>query len=131
MKESEVRQMNTTALAFMGDAVYEVYVREKVMAGGCTNVNRLHRMCIKYVKAENQAIAINGMFDQLTDDEQSLVRRARNRNVATKAKNASYMAYKWATAFEALVGFHYFCGNKERMEEIIIRAMEVIDEQSR
>lgn len=128
MKEAEIRQTNTTALAFMGDAAYEVYVRERLMETKIPQVKKLHRKCVVYVKAENQAVAITEMFNQLTDDEQFLVKRARNRQVATKAKNASLMAYKWATAFEALIGFHYLMGNKERMNEIMSKAMAIIDE---
>lgn len=128
MKEAEVRQTNTTALAFMGDAAYEVKVREKLMETKIPQVKKLHRKCVVYVKAENQAVAITQLFDQLTEDEQFLVKRARNRQVATKAKNASMMAYKWATAFEALIGYHYLMGNNERMDEIIAKAMEIIDE---
>ena len=129
MKESQVRQTNTTALAFMGDAAYEVYVREKLMETGIPQVKKLHRKCVLYVKAENQAIAMTTMFDELTEDEQALVKRARNRHVATKAKNASLMAYKWATAFEALIGYHYLMGNQERMKEIIKKAMDIIDQE--
>lgn len=128
MKESEIRQINTTALAFMGDAAYEVYVRERLMETKIPQVKKLHKKCVVYVKAENQAVAITQMFDELTEDEQFLVKRARNRQVATKAKNASLMAYKWATAFEALIGFHYLAGNTNRMNEIILKAMNIIDE---
>ena len=131
MKDSEVRQTNTLTLAFMGDAVYEVIVREKLMETRVSHVNRLHKHGVVYVKAENQAKAITTIFDELTEDEQALVKRARNKHVGTKAKNASMMAYKWATAFEALVGYLYLTGNKVRLKEIVEKAMEVIDEQSR
>ena len=130
MKESQIRQTNTTALAFMGDAAYEVYVRNQLMETGIPQVKKLHRKCVAYVKAENQAVAITKMFDDLTEDEQALVKRARNRHVATKAKNASLMAYKWATAFEALIGFHYLMGNQDRVNEISQIAMDIIDEEN-
>ena len=131
MELKEVKKINTTALAYMGDAVYEVYVRKHVMEHGAVYVDKLHKKGIKYAKALNQAKAIKTMFDQLSEEEKSLVKRARNRKVATKAKNADIVSYKWATAFEALVGYLYLLGDINRMEDIIRTAMEVIDEQSR
>ncbi len=131
MELKEAKKINTTALAYMGDAVYEVYVRKHVMEHGAVYVDKLHKEGIKYAKALNQAKAIKTMFDQLSEEEKSLVKRARNRKVATKAKNADIVSYKWATAFEALVGYLYLLGDINRMEDIIRTAMEVIDEQSR
>ncbi len=131
MDLKQVKQINTTALAYMGDAVYEVYIRKHVMESGAVYVDKLHKEGIKYANAINQAKAIKAILEDLTDEEKSLVRRARNRKVATKAKNADIVSYKWATAFEALVGYLYMLGNINRMEEIISKAMEVIDEQSR
>ena len=120
--------MNTTALAYMGDAVYEVFVRKHVMQQGAVYVDKLHKMGVNYVKAASQAKAIKGIFDSLTLEEQSLVKRAKNRKVTTKAKNADIFDYKWATAFEALIGYLYLCDEHERMEEVIHRGMEIIDE---
>lgn len=128
MEKSSIKQMNTTALAYMGDAVYEVYVRKHVMQQGAVYVDKLHKMGVNYVKAASQAKAIKGIFDSLTLEEQSLVKRAKNRKVITKAKNADIFDYKWATAFEALIGYLYLCEEHERMEEVIRRGMEIIDE---
>ncbi|MEE1038619.1 MAG: ribonuclease III domain-containing protein [Eubacterium sp.] len=128
MNKSSIKQMNTTALAYMGDAVYEVYVRKHVMQQGAVYVDKLHKMGVNYVKAANQAKAIKGIFDSLTLEEQSLVKRAKNRKVITKAKNADIFDYKWATAFEALIGYLYLCDEHQRMEEIILKGMEIIDE---
>lgn len=128
MNKSSIKQMNTTALAYMGDAVYEVYVRKHVMQQGAVYVDKLHKMGVNYVKAASQAKAIKGIFDSLTLEEQSLVKRAKNRKVITKAKNADIFDYKWATAFEALIGYLYLCEENERMEYIIEKGMEIIDE---
>jgi ribonuclease-3 family protein len=128
MNKSSIKQMNTTALAYMGDAVYEVYVRKHVMQQGAVYVDKLHKMGVNYVKAASQAKAIKGIFDSLTLEEQSLVKRAKNRKVITKAKNADIFDYKWATAFEALIGYLYLCEEHERMEYIIEKGMEIIDE---
>ncbi|MGI6722283.1 MAG: Mini-ribonuclease 3 [Anaerovoracaceae bacterium] len=123
----KVRDINTTTLAFMGDAVYEVYVRKRVIGSGEPGADRLHHMAVRYVNASAQAGAIKAMLDDLSHEERSLVRRARNRRPATKAKNADMMTYKWATAFEALVGYLYLVEDTDRMEEVIARAMREID----
>lgn len=85
----------------MGDAVYELAVREEMMKQGYYNVNRLHHIATLYVRASAQAKIIKTIFDELDEKEQALVKRARNRKSATKAKNADPVTYKWATAFEA------------------------------
>ena len=119
---------NTTALAFMGDAVYEVYIRKHVMESGQQNADRLHRMAVGYVRAEAQAKALKKIYDALSGDEQELVKRARNRKSTSRPQNADPVAYKLATAFEALVGHLYITGNPERMEEIIRLAVAAIED---
>lgn len=124
------KSYNTTALAFMGDAIYEVYVRRKVIGTGQPAADKLHLMAVKYVKAESQAKAIKVLYSSLSEEEQTLTRRARNRKTATKAKNADPVTYRWATAFEALIGCLYLAGKIRRMEEIIGLAMDVVDEKA-
>ena len=128
-KPVDTEKINTTALAFMGDAVYEVFVRECLLASGNHNAHKLHGMAVKYVKASAQAIAIKAMFDDLTEAEQRLVKRARNRRSATKPKNADPVEYKWATAFEALIGKLYLDGEADRTEELMETAVAIIDSQ--
>ena len=120
------QHMNTTTLAFLGDAIYETYVRLYIIGRMQAGADRLHRAAVKYVRAESQAEAVKQLLDSLSEEELSLVKRARNKRSATKPKNADPVSYKWATAFEALIGYLYLSGNKERMEEIINAAMESI-----
>ncbi|MDD4583683.1 MAG: ribonuclease III domain-containing protein [Eubacteriales bacterium] len=115
--------INTTILAFMGDAVYEMHVREHLVHTGQIHGDKLHRAAVKYVRAEAQAEAIKGMLDILSQDELGLVKRARNKQITSKPKNADPLTYKWATALEALIGYLYLEGKWERMEEIIGKAM--------
>ncbi len=124
-----VKDINTTALAFMGDAVYEVYVRHRDMETGAVNAYRVHKMAVKYVRADGQAKAVKAMMGDgfLTDDEVALVKRARNHKTASKPKNADPVIYKLATAFEALIGYLYLTGERGRMTEIIFRAMEITE----
>lgn len=123
----EVNKINTTALAYIGDAVYEVYVRKYVLDKDSVNVNKQNKLAIKFVRAEGQALAIKKMMESLTESEQNLVKRARNKKITSKPQNADPVTYKLATAFEALVGFLYLSGNVERLEEVIDQAMILID----
>ena len=126
MKIEKLNEVNTTALAYMGDAVYEQAVREYILKKCSYNVNSMHRLATDFVKASAQAKVIKTMFDELSESEQSLVRRARNRKYSTKARNADPVTYKWATAFEALVGYLYLAEYDERLEWVLARAIEII-----
>ena len=126
MKVENINEVNTTALAYMGDAVYEQAVREYLLKKGSYNVNRLHYKATNYVKAAAQARIIKTMFDELSEAEQSLVKRARNKKTATKAKNADPVTYKWSTAFEALVGYLYLTEDENRLNWVLSRAIEII-----
>ena len=127
MNQLNPRQINTTALAYIGDAVYEIYVREHVLAASGeasassgkqkafgAHVDALHRRAIRYVRADGQAKAIKAMLAEgfLTAEEEALVRRARNHKSASKPKNADAMDYKYATAFEALIGFWHLMARR-------------------
>ncbi|MBQ2846453.1 MAG: Mini-ribonuclease 3 [Firmicutes bacterium] len=129
MNIEELKQLNTTALAYMGDAVYEQFIRERILTKGGTDVNKLHRISTMYVSAPAQAKIIKSLFDDLTEEEQKLVKRARNRKYHTKAKNADPVTYKWATALEALIGYLYLSGDKQRLAEICEKAVEIIERQ--
>lgn len=122
--------MNTTALAYIGDAVYEVYVRERVLTMERTHVDHIHKLSIRYVNNAGQAAAVKKMMNEgfLSDEETALVKRARNHKSASKPRNADPVNYKLATAFEALVGWLYLEGQKERMEEVVMRAIAIIEE---
>lgn len=127
MNKEDLRKLNTTALAYMGDAVYERDIREHILNKGIPDVKRLHRMSTMYVSAAAQAKIIKSLFNDLSGEEQKLVKRARNRKYRTKAKNADPVTYKWATAFEALIGYLYLSGDEQRREWLVGRAVEIIE----
>ncbi|MDF2656136.1 MAG: ribonuclease [Bacillota bacterium] len=127
MEKQNYAFMNTTALAFIGDSVYEIYVRKHVLDRGLVNADILHREAVKFVRADAQAAALKILMDELPEQELSLVKRARNKKSATKPKNADPVDYKLATAFEALVGFLYLTQNHDRMEEIIYKTIDLIE----
>ncbi len=128
MANLDLKAINTTALAFMGDAVYEVYVRKYVMEQGFVSADILHKAAVKYVKAEAQATAVKKLMkDFLTEEEVALVKRARNRKSTSKSRSAGPVAYKLATAFEALIGYLYLAEKEERAREIMALAVNIID----
>lgn len=122
------KDINTTALAYIGDAVYEIYVRKHVLAAGIPNVDMLHKYAVHFVCADGQAKALKALItDFLTEEEVALAKRARNHKTASKARSADPVTYKLATAFEALIGWLHLSGRDERMEEIIYKAFEIIE----
>lgn len=129
-KKQDYRTMNTTALAFLGDAVYEVYIRKHVMKKGIVDADALHREAVRYVRAEAQATAIREIMksdDILSENELKLVKRARNKKSCSKSRSAGPVDYKLATAFEALLGGLYVNDEKERAEEIILIAIDILE----
>lgn len=119
---------DVTKLAYIGDAVYEVYIREHVLEKSAAKIHLLNKAATRYVRAEGQAAALKRlMAEELTEEETALVKRARNHRISSKPQKADPVVYKLATAFEALVGHLYLQGQKERLEQIVALAIEIID----
>ena len=120
---------NSLALAFLGDAVYEQYIRERlVRSGRCRGrADLMHRQAASFVRASAQAEVIRALLPELSEEEQRTALRARNHRIATKPKNADAATYKWATGFEALLGSLKLAGREERLRELMDRAWELLD----
>ena len=118
------------ALAYMGDAVYEVLVRTRVMHRGSMQVNKMHKKSASLVKAEAQARIIQALQEELTVEETAVYKRGRNAHSASSAKNASIRDYRMATGFEALVGYLYLTGQYERLLKLVHDGLERIGEFS-
>lgn len=125
LTEAECKMMSPLQLAYIGDAIYEVFVRTHILMNNNKNVNRLHRLAIKYVKADAQAKFYHEIQEYLTEDERRIVKRGRNSKVATVPKNANLTDYKYATGFESLIGYLYLTGNTERLEYIYKLIMDM------
>ncbi|MDR2771481.1 MAG: Mini-ribonuclease 3, partial [Clostridiales Family XIII bacterium] len=125
--DNDALYTNTSMLAFVGDAAYELRVRLRVSASGALHSERLHREATRYVRASAQAQAVRALFEGLSEEEQRLVKRARNKRSATKPKNADPVDYKWATAFEALLGYYCLTGQAEKLDATAAAAMRIID----
>lgn len=123
-------QLNGAALAYIGDAIYEIKIREHVIQKGKTHVNKLHKAAIKYVEAAGQAYVMKYWINQanfLTPDEIDYYRRGRNHKANTKAKNASIGDYRQATGFESLLGWLHLTHQTTRLNELIQHAITLID----
>lgn len=124
--EIDIRTYSPLALAYIGDAIYDLVIRTIVVERGNTSANKLHRKTVSYVNARVQAQMIEAMMDELTGEEQAVYKRGRNAKSYTTAKNASVMEYRKATGFEALCGYLYLTGKQERMLELMKRAVEMV-----
>ena len=116
---NNVNLINPLVLAYIGDSVFEVYVRTRVVNDGMLKTNKLHRLATEHVKAKAQAEALIRISENLTEDELNIVRRGKNANSNTIPKNAAVADYKKATALEALIGYLFLSNKKERLDEII------------
>lgn len=131
MTKQEANQLNTTTLAYLGDAVYEVKIREYVIAKCAHDVNQAHKLGVKYVNADGQAKAARTLINDalLSEDEERLLKRARNHRTLSRPNNADPKNYKLATGLEALIGYLHLTGEDDRLDEIVQHAIRIIDVQ--
>ena len=125
----DYKNYNSIALAFLGDAVYEKFIRERIVRHGSVGADRMYKEAVHYVKAAAQEHVLRAMMDSLTETEADVVRHARNHKITSKPKNADPLTYKMATAFEALLGYLYLSGQKERLTEIMEQAASIVEAQ--
>jgi len=112
---------NSLALAYIGDAVYEIYVRNYLLSKNIVKVKELQANSVKYVSARAQSKILEKMMEEnfFTEEEIVIIKRARNNKAKRRPKNTDIITYKYATGMEALVGYHHLCGNMQREKEIM------------
>ena len=115
----DIMMLSPLHLAYVGDAVYELLVRTYLLNKGMS-VGELHRATTKYVKAKSQANIIHTLDKGLSEEEKNIVRRGRNSKTNTMPKNAKMIDYKYATGFEALIGYLYLNGREERLSSLFM-----------
>ena len=115
----EVKLMPPLVWAYVGDCVYELFVRIQLVNTTRLNPHKLHIEAIKYVKAKAQAETLNRIYDKLTEEEKDIVRRGRNAQNHHLPKNANATDYMYSTAYEALIGYLYLTKQDERLNEIL------------
>ena len=126
--EVNVSEYSPLTLAYIGDCVYELIIRSRLVYHGNAPVNKLNKKASDLAKAKTQADMIEGMLSELTEEEEAAYRRGRNAHSFTKAKNATTGEYRKATGFEALIGYLYMQKRFERIMEIVQMGFKVIGE---
>lgn len=122
--EIDVRTYSPLALAYIGDAIYDLIIRTILVEHGNAQPNKLHRRASELVKAPAQSEMIEKLKPHFTEEEKSVYRRGRNAKSVTMAKNASMSEYRRATGFEAVMGYLYLQGDLKRVVDLVKIALE-------
>ncbi|MBO9606690.1 MAG: Mini-ribonuclease 3 [Paenibacillaceae bacterium] len=120
----EPRQLQPLVLAYVGDAVYELFVRGYVVSQPNHRPHHLHREATRFVSAKAQARALERWLPLLTDDELDVVKRGRNAKSGSAPKSADILDYRHSTAFECLIGFLYYRREWERLRSLLLTTVE-------
>lgn len=126
-----VKELNSLALAYMGDAVFEQYVRYRVLQSGKVKPNLLHREAKNYVSAKAQANVVHQLLkdDFFTDTEKAVFMRGRNAKSGTIPKNTDVQTYRYSTGFEAVIGYLYLTNELSRLEEIVRFTFQIVEKR--
>ena len=120
----DVREQSPLALAFVGDAVYTLLIREHIATDKRQPINKLNQLSVKYISAKGQFMALGLIAEILTEKEQDMVRRGKNASKASVAKHASVEEYRSSTGFECLLGYLKLTGQDERIKYLIAYILE-------
>lgn len=130
MEKQEVRQLNGLALAYMGDAILETYIRQYLIEQGKVRPNKLHQAATHYVSAKAQAKVAYALLEaeMLTEEEVQIIKRGRNAKSHASPKNTDMKTYRLSTGMEALLGYLYLQQSTDRLHEIIDFMIKVVEE---
>ncbi|MDY4429133.1 MAG: ribonuclease III domain-containing protein [Lachnospiraceae bacterium] len=123
-KEVRPNEYSPLALAFIGDSVFDLVIKSVIVEKANCQVNKLQNKTSKIVRATTQALIVDALKDELSEEEANIYRRGRNAKPYTKAKNASYSEYCKATGLESLVGYLYLKGETKRLVSLIKLGLE-------
>lgn len=131
-EQKDYSLLSGLTLAYIGDAIYEVYIRDFLIRSGQTRPNQLHRLATHYVSAKAQHFLMEEMLQEnfLTEEEQAIYKRGRNAKSHTSAKNTSVFIYRASTGFECLIGYLHLTDQKERLDELVAWCIERIGEKN-
>jgi ribonuclease-3 family protein len=120
---------NGESLAYLGDAIYELKIRQYLLGTGYQDVNKLHKVAVKFTSGEAQAKIVDYLIKNnlLTDEEISYFKRGRNSGHSKNRRSISVISYKKATGFEAMIGFLYLSKRDERLEEILQLIIQIVE----
>lgn len=125
--EKNIKNYSMLSLAFLGDSIHSLYIREKLIEVANFRVKQLHSNTTKYVKASAQSCVIEKLSTMLKQDEIQIVKTAKNSKTNNIAKNASIKEYKNATAFESLLGYLALKQDFERLNEILNLSFKIVN----
>lgn len=125
IKNIDLQNISMQTLAFIGDSVYDLYIRTYLASKANEKSGKLHKRAIAYVSAKAQSNIIDKIEDILTEEEIQIYKRGRNTNISTN-KHVDMIEYKKATGFEALIGYTYLTHNILRLEEILKHCIEIV-----
>lgn len=123
MTAGEARQLSPVTLAFVGDAVYSLYIRERVLKEGDARLAELQKRTTAYVSAKGQSELLNKLESAFNCEEEDIYRRGRNAKKSTKSKNASVADYNRSTGLEAVLGYLWLSGQYERIYSLLEGAL--------
>ncbi len=124
------REYSPLALAYIGDTVYDLFIRTKVLRKGNRHVTVMHKEAVSFVKAHSQSVSAYAIEEYLTEDELRVLKWGRNAKSNTTPKNADVTEYRMATGFETLIGYLYLNNDTERLELLLEKAYQAISEES-
>jgi ribonuclease III family protein len=127
VKEQDPKLLNPLTLAYMGDAVLEIYVRNYLIQKLAGKPHQLHKTATRYVSAKAQAKVLHAIQSELTETEEWMVKRGRNTKSGTVPKNTDLIVYRMSSGFECMLGFLYLTDQVQRLEQIISRVFEIVE----
>ena len=126
LSETEAKQLNPVVLAFLGDAVYSAYVRERLVLSNEGKASEYQKAAANIVSAKGQSIFLERIFPHFTEEEQDIFRRGKNAKKATKSKSASNLEYSRSTGLEAVFGYLYLTGQEARLKTLLAHSDETL-----
>ena len=123
---------NGESLAYIGDAIYEIKIREYLLHKGYQDVNKLHKYAVKFTSGESQALIIDYLIknELISEEEISYFKRGRNSNHSKNRRTISVISYKKATGFEAMIGYLYLSKQEDRLNSLMKIIIELVEEGS-
>ena len=117
----DINTINIISIAYLGDAIFEVYIRESLIKKGIAKVEDLTKEATKYVSAKGQATILKNLLDEnyFTEEELDIIKRGRNYKRSSHPKHTDIITYKYSTGFEALIGYLYLSNKQERLSQIL------------
>lgn len=117
----DINTINIISIAYLGDAIFEIYIRESLIKKGIAKVEDLTKEATKYVSAKGQATILKNLLDEnyFTEEELDIIKRGRNYKRSSHPKHTDIITYKYSTGFEALIGYLYLSNKQERLSQIL------------